>query len=353
MKLRDYQRDAVRAVWSYLNDHEGNPVIWAPVGAGKSIIMAQTMVDALRYVPGCRVLMLTHSAELVVQNMQKLQTIWPEAPCGMAAASRGRKEMNKRIVFGMINTIYKHGLNIGRVDLIIVDECHSIPKKKQGMWHRFIDDVKKCNPDVRIIGLTGTPWRLDSGDITTGEDSIFDAICYKIEMSTLIERGFLAPVVSCPSKIQTDTSNVRTTAGDFNVSDLGAAVEAILEDAVADFVELGKNRRTWMIFAPTVDSAAKVQKMVQTYDISCALVTADTPATKRDEILQNMRDGVIRAAVSVGTLTTGIDVPQVDMVVALRPSKSSGLVIQMIGRGMRLSPETGKIDCLLLDYAGW
>lgn len=353
MRLRDYQSDAVLKTWDWLNENDGAPIIWAPVGAGKSVIMAEMMRQACDDYPDTRILMLTHSAELVMQNHAKLLSLWPDAPAGIFAASRGKRDLSAQIMFGTIQSVWKRGYDIGRVDLILIDEAHTISRKEKTMWGRFLKECGRCNPEMRIVGLTGTPWRLDSGSLVEGDGRMFHGVSFKIGMDFLIEKGFLCPVITKPTALRVDTTGVKKTAGDFNIGQLTKAVDDVTVSAVEDFMMLGADRRTWMIFAPSVENAEHISAAVRSRGQGCAVVTAQTPASERDEILQAMRDGVLRSAVSVGTLTTGVDVPPVDLIVGLRPTLSSSLVIQMIGRGMRLSPDTGKTDCLLLDYAGW
>ncbi|OAZ72412.1 51.5 kDa protein [Acetobacter pasteurianus] len=353
LRLRDYQEEAVAQTWEWLNYNAGCPIIEAPVGAGKSIIMAEIMRQACEDWPDTRILMITHSAELVKQNHAKLKAIWPSAPAGIYAAGLGRKELHAQILFCTIQSIWKKAYDLGRVHLIVVDEAHTIGRKEKTMWGRFLKDTAICNADHRMIGLTGTPWRLDSGSLVEGDDRLFHGISYRIAMIDLINRGYLVPVVSRPTSLKVDTQGIRKTAGDYNIGQLTKAVDDVIEQAVDDFIQRGAERRTWMIFAPSVENAFHIQKSVQERGVTCAIVTADTPADERERILSGMRTGNIRSAVSVGTLTTGIDVPPVDMVVGLRPTMSSALVIQMVGRGMRLSPDTEKTDCLLVDYAGW
>ncbi|KAB8122439.1 DEAD/DEAH box helicase [Komagataeibacter medellinensis] len=353
LRLRDYQENAVSQTWDWLCANDGAPIIEAPVGAGKSVIMAEIMRQACAEAPDTRILMVTHSSELVQQNYDKLKVLWPDAPAGIYSAALKRKEIEAQILFCTIQSVYRMAYRIGRVHLILVDEAHTIGRKEKTMWGRFLTDTRIVNYDHRMVGLTGTPWRLDTGSLIDGDDRLFHGVSYRIRMIELIERGYLCPVVSQPTGLRIDTDGVRKTAGDFNMGQLSGRVDDVIEEAVDDFIQRGHDRRTWMIFAPTIENAQHIRGAVESRGIGCAIVTADTSSDERNAILSAMRAGTLRSAVSVGTLTTGIDVPPVDMVVALRPTLSSALVIQMIGRGMRLSPDTGKTDCLLCDYAGW
>jgi len=351
--LRDYQQEAIDKTWEWLQDNDGCPIVDACVGAGKSIIMAAMMTQACECDPDARILMITHSSQLVQQNHAKLLNLWNDAPAGIYSAALKRKEIFAPILFATIQSIYKKAYDIGRVDLILVDECHTISRKDKTMWHKFLTEVARVNKGVRMIGFSGTPWRLGEGRLTEGKEAIFHGISYRISIMDLIKCGYLVPVTTHATGIRVETKGLKKTGGDFNIGQLSHAVDDRIEEAVSDFVERGRNRRTWFIFVPSVENCQHVRECLARHDIACEIVTADTPETERTRILNGMRSGSIRAAVSVGTLTTGVDVPQADMIVGLRPTTSSALLIQMIGRVLRLSPETGKTDALLCDYAGW
>ena len=348
MELRDYQTKAVKSVWDYLNDNIGNPVVWAPVGAGKSILMAEGMRQFSRFRHNGRVIMATTSSELVEQNLEKFKLLLPEADMGMYSASKNRKE-SAQFLFGSVQSLCRNEY-LETADLIMVDECHTISNKEGSQWDKFFKIVKNNNKDARVVGYTGTPWRLNDGKIY-GKNKFFENICYKIEMRHLLDQGYLCEVVSPPPSIKADLSNVNKTAGDFGGEGLFKSIEEVTKRAVDDFCKRGENRSTWMIFAPSVRNAQYIQECVSKKGISCAIVTDKTTASERMRIIDDLRHFRLRSVVSVGTMTTGIDIPCVDMIVALRPTVSSSLVIQMIGRGMRLYP--GKENCLLLDYAHW
>jgi len=353
LRLRDYQQEAIDNTWEWLRDNDGCPIVDACVGAGKSVIMGAMMKQACECDPDTRILMITHSSQLVQQNFAKLLNLWGDAPAGIYSAALKRKDLFAQILFATIQSIYKKAYDVGRVDLILVDECHTISRKEKTVWHRFLREITRVNRDVRMIGFSGTPWRLGEGPLTEGDDAIFHGISYRISIMDLIRRGFLVPVTTQSTGIRIETAGLRKTAGDYNIGQLTEAVDARIEEAVADFVERGRDRRTWFIFVPSVENCKHVRDCLSRHGVDCEIVTADTSETERTRILNGMRNGSIRAAVSVGTLTTGVDVPQADMIVGLRPTTSSALLIQMIGRVLRLSPDTGKTNALLCDYAGW
>ncbi len=192
--LRDYQKEAIDSIYKYFDDNDGNPLVELPTGAGKSLINAGFIERTVMTWPGTRILMLTHVKELIEQNHEKLLTLWPSSPCGIYSASLKRKDKHQDIIFAGIQSIYNKAFELDKFDLVIIDECHMVPNKASGTYRKFLADLKIANPKVKVIGLTATPYRLDNGMLTHGDDRIFTDTCYRLPIKTLLDRGYLAPV---------------------------------------------------------------------------------------------------------------------------------------------------------------
>jgi DNA repair protein RadD len=115
-------------------------------------------------------------------------------------------------------------------------------------------------------------------------------------------------------------------------------------------VALGADRRSWLLFCAGVEHATHVAEALRRRAVRAATIFGDTPRVERDRIIAVFKRGEIRALASMGVLTTGFNAPAVDLIAMLRPTKSTGLYVQMVGRGTRLAPD--KTDCLVLDFAG-
>lgn len=353
IELRPYQIDATAALWAWLEANDGNPLVVASVGAGKSLMMAKFIRDCVEGWPDTRIVLATHSAELVRQNFAKLMEIWPGCPAGVYSAGLGVKQINARVLIGTIQSLWRKAFSLqtpSAPDILIVDECHTISRKSQTMWGKFISDLRVMNPELRVVGYSGTHWRLDSGYLHEGDDRMFDGVAYEIGMLELIEMGYLTPLVTVQPDTQIDLSGVHVRGGEYVPAELESAADAITEAAVDEIVRQGVNRKTWLAFCSGRQHAFNVRDAIRARGFSCETVLADTPKDERADILSRLRTGKLRSVTNVSTLTTGVDVPCIDMLAFLRPSKSSSLFTQMAGRGMRLSP--GKTDCLVLDFAG-
>ena len=351
LKLRDYQQAAIDGLYGYWADARGeNPVIVAPTGAGKSLIIAKLIEDAMSF-PGTRVLILAHVKELLIQNAQELAANYPQAEFGFYSASVGQKRLDKPITFAGIQSIWEKAHDIVPApDLVLIDEAHMLPKNTTTRYGKFIEDLKVCNPAVKIVGLTATPYRLDSGYLHKGDGAIFDGICYDIPVGMLMDQGYLATVVSKGSANKIDLTNVHMRGGEFIESELAMAASdpELVRATVAEIVVRGAERKKWLIFASGVGHAEMMQAEFERHGIECATVTGTDGKTDRDGKIAAFKSGAIRCLLNVNVLTTGFNVPGVDLVALVRATASTGLYVQMVGRGTRTAP--GKENCLVLDF---
>lgn len=360
MKLRDYQARVLDELWEWFHRHDsGNPIVNAVVGAGKSVLIASLCQRAMSEYPGTRILVIVHQKELLQQNLEKLQAVWPEAPVGIHSASVGRKDMHQDVIYATIGSIYKKAAQIGRVDLILADECHLINSKEAGIWRQFVGEVKRYNPGVRVIGWTGTPFRGDGVWLTAGEEPLFHGVAAKVTMRELIDLGFLAPLVPGGVKMTMSAEGVAIVNGDYKISDLANRVnrEELIDAACDEIVELAADRKRWLVFCVTVDHAQNVCRALSIRGIDAAVVSAETPKAEREHLIEAFRAGRLRCLCNVAVLTTGFDVPAVDCIALLRNTRSPVLYVQIAGRGMRVlgadirdSARNGKSDCLWLDF---
>ncbi|WP_267426620.1 DEAD/DEAH box helicase [Methylobacterium sp. GC_Met_2] len=357
LHLRDYQRaglDALAAAWARGGVDAAAPghLIVLPTGAGKSLVIAALARETLADNPLARVVIVTHSRELVAQNFSELTRAWPEAPAGIFSAGLGRWEAGAQVLVCGIQSVAERLDAVGPRDLVIVDEAHLIPRASETRYGRFLAGLRARRPGMRVAGFTATPYRLDSGRLDEGPHRLFSGIAYEADTFTLIRQGFLAPLVSKATLTQLDVSGVGRRAGDYIPGELEAAVnrDAITRAAVAELAEYGRGRRAWLAFCAGLAHAEAVRDAVRAEGYPCETVSGETPRRERDRIVAAFRAGNIRCLTSVGVLGTGFNVPEVDLVALLRPTRSTGLYVQQVGRALRCAP--GKTDALILDYAG-
>lgn len=225
MELRTYQRQAVDAIYHYFETHQGNPLIVMPTASGKSFVLAAFIREVLEAWPDQRILILTHVKELIQQDYNELVEHWPLAPAGVYSAGLKRRDTQAQVLFAGIQSVHKRARELGGFDLILIDECHLVPRKSDTMYRRFLDDMHTLNDKVKIIGLTATHYRLDSGLLTEGDERIFTDVAYEVPVKQLIDEGFLAPLITKAPKTALDVSGVHTRGGEFINSELRDAVD--------------------------------------------------------------------------------------------------------------------------------
>jgi len=192
MILRDYQQSAINSVFNFWKSGKKRPLIVAPTGAGKSLIIAGFCKQILEQWPDTRIIVVTDSKELVEQNYAELKNHWPDASIGIYSAGIGKKEIHAKITFAGIQSVYRQVMVFyPAIDIVIVDEAHTISRDADTRYGEFIKEIIMCNPKSAFVGLTATPYRLDSGMLHTGEHALFDGISYSVDMLKLRRLGIL------------------------------------------------------------------------------------------------------------------------------------------------------------------
>lgn len=359
-KPRWYQQEACEAFWQFVetnHDASRNPVLVLPTGTGKSVIIAYIIQHAVKTWNNTRVLMLTHVGELVKQNAGKLSSIWPEADIGICSATLGHKDTENSIIFGNVQSVaplLKRDANaFGIRNLIVIDECHMLSEDENSQYRQVIAALKKLRPQMRVLGLSATPYRMKGGYLTEQKNAVFTDIVYDLnsQFERLIKEGYLAPVTTLKTKPHVDLTGVGTRAGDYKLDELQKACgdDAMLKNSLVEVVKRSSGRRAWIVFIAGIENCNKCAQLLREMSVSAYAVNSSFSAEENATKIEAFRKGEIRCLISADQLTTGFDVPQVDLIAMLRPTKSPGLYVQMIGRGLR--PAEGKKDCLVLDFA--
>lgn len=359
MTLRPYQQDASDAAVEWVRRSIEPCLIEAVTAAGKSHVIAD-FAARIHAMTGKRILCLAPSAELVTQNREKF--LATGNPASMFSASAGAKCLRHPVVFGSPLTVKNR---ISRFQdgyaAVVLDEAHGITPTVRDI----IKSMRAGNPNLRVVGLTATPYRLGDGYIfrewpegnVNGDDTArnpyFAKCVYRITGPDLIEQGFLTPpVIGETGAEHYDTSGLALNSrGQFDADAVDRAYHGHGRKTaaiVADVVARSRDRMGVMLFAATVRHAEEVLASLPP-DMS-AMITGETPSADRKSIIARFKDRRIKYLVNVAVLTTGFDAPHVDVIAILRKTESVGLLQQIIGRGLRLHPE--KKDCQVLDYAG-
>lgn len=360
IKPRDYQEAAVQAAFdNWALRPSSSQLIIAPTGSGKTILIGMTADRYLDQAQGGRVLSLSHVPELIEQSYTTFRRMNPRISAGIYAAKLGRKDRRSKVTFALVQSVARNVEAFRDVGLIIVDEAHLIPHSSDGQYRDVIDGIRKARGGsqfVKILGLTATPWRLNSGNLLEpykDSEPLFEEIAYEIDMLDMLEEGHLSRVVARGSKTKLDTSGVGKRMGEYKENELDAKfnTEAINKAIAQEIVTVGieQERRAWLVFCITVDHAMRMRDLIRGHGISCEMVCGETPTAERRRIVADFKAYKIRCLTSVNVLSTGFDHPGVDLGAMVRPTASPGLYLQQAGRLLRTTP--GKKDAVLLDFA--
>lgn len=353
LELRPYQHEAVDAIYRHLRERDDNPCVVLPTGSGKTYVMATVCKDAVGRWDG-RVLILAHVKELLEQTKDKIYRVAPEMglKTGVYSAGLKSRDTGYPITIAGIQSVYKRACEFDPFDLVVIDEGHMIPPEGEGMYRTFLEDARKVNPNLRVIGLTATPFRMKSGMICA-PGNVLNHVCYEIGVKELIVQGYLCPLITKASREKVDTSGLHVRAGEFvadEVEDLMNSDDRV-ESACREIVEQTGNRQSVLVFAAGVAHGRHIAEVLRgKFSATVATVFGETPPGERDRVLTDFKAGRLKYLVNVNVLTTGFDAPNIDCVALLRPTLSPGLFYQMCGRGFRLHP--GKTDSLVLDFGG-
>lgn len=372
-QLRDYQEEAVKSIFEYFKNKTGNPLIGLPTGTGKALVIAAFVKRALQMYPFQKFLIATHVKELVQQNYLEFLEEWPNAPAGIYSAGLKRKDTNNNVIFCGIASINKNIAAFGRVDLMLIDEAHLVSPDEEGMYLKCITSLKEINPNLKVIGLTATPWRTGVGMLTDG--GLFTDFSINLtDMSSFnrfIKEGYLVPLISKVTQTILDVSGVHLLGGDYNQKELQLAVnkDDITYSALCETLAHAGDRKSWLVFATGLEHAQKIKEMLEHLNVSCRVVNSKISNKERDTNIADWKALKFKAIINMGVLTTGVNHPRLDLIVMLRPTKSPVLWVQMLGRGVRpifapgydLTTIEGRLsaieasdkqNCKVLDFAG-
>lgn len=296
---------------------------------------------------GGRLLWLAHTEELVLQPAKAAQLVWPEVSHGIVKAERN--EYMRHAVFASIQSAQQprrlEQLASQQWDVVVCDEAH------HGLspGYRALFDAVGCYRagGPTLLGLTATPERSDLGAL----DDVFQGVVFQMGITAAIEGGFLVPPTVVERPIRVDLDGVSTSRGDFGQKQLDIALmqAGIVQEITAAYEEHCAARKS-LIFVVSVAQAEAVASALRARGHAVASVSGETDRDERRRLLKRLQSGDLRCLVNCMVLTEGFDEPSIDAVMLARPTQSKPLMIQMVGRGLRLHP--GKSDCLVVDLVG-
>ncbi|HMU87891.1 MAG TPA: DEAD/DEAH box helicase [Agitococcus sp.] len=360
MNLRPYQQNAVDSAIQYIRKTKAPCLLELATGAGKSWIAA-AIAHWVTTNTHKKVLVLQPSKELTEQNYDKFLATGQKA--SIFSASAGSKCTRYDVVYGTPKTVLNKIDRFGdKFACVIIDEAHMItPTIKE-----IIKRIKQRNNNLRVIGMTATPYRMYTGyiysqDETTGRalnddlaiNPYFASLIYSIKTRELISMGFLTEAHTEATTAHYDADKLELNSrGQFNANEVSSVFEnqeRLTSLIVQDVMQKAQNRKGVMFFASTVRHAQEIMQSLPSDNAMMLGGDINMDKRTREKLISDFKAQKYKYIVSVGTLTTGFDAPHVDCIAVLRATESASLFQQIIGRGLRLAD--GKNDCLVLDYA--
>ncbi len=295
--LRPYQESALQSLFKWFGENDGHPLVVAPVGAGKSLMIAEFIKRVHADTAGTPIIVLAHVKELLEQNMAELRAQYPDVDAGFYSAGLGQKRLHNEVIFATIQSIHSKVAVLRRApSIIIIDEVHLVSHKDNTQYRKFIDACIALNPNCKVIGFTGTPFRADSGRLDEGEGRLFDGIAYEIDIAWMIENGYLCRPFTPKTDTRMSTEGVAMRGGDFVAGQLEAAVDVdeITQSCVTEMLVHGKDRKRCLVFTAGIEHCCHVVEALRARGETAEMVTGETPNAERDTIIMRFKAGDFR-----------------------------------------------------------
>lgn len=331
---RPFQQSAHEALRQGFREGHRCQLIMAPTGAGKSCLGHRIAHEAL--LKGRRVVFLCDRNTLINQTSAGADA-YGLTQHGIIQAGHLRRDSELPYQIASVQTLAKRGF-WPKLDVLIVDEAHTM----HSSWVEFAQ-----TSTAAVIGLSVTPF-------TKGLGQVFTRLINATTTHDLTESGVLVPlrVLSCTKPDMAGAAVSKS--GEWSDKAAEERGMAIIGDVVSEWLGHGENRKT-IVFGASIAHCKELCRQFIDAGVLAAVFTSETTAAEREMLVAEFskQDASLRVLISVEALAKGFDVPDVGCVVDCRPlRKSLSTFIQMVGRGLRSSPATGKKDCILLDHSG-
>ncbi|KAG5984339.1 hypothetical protein E4U55_005224 [Claviceps digitariae] len=349
--LRDYQQECIKSVLSSLERGRKRVGISLATGSGKTVIFTQ-LIDQVK--PrfdggGNRTLILAHRRELVEQAARHCRLAYPEKTIEIEMGSihaSGAADITIASVQSITSKDRLEKYSPSEFKLVLVDEAHHIvaPGYLKTLGHFGLDKKQRYSPT--LVGVSATFSRFDGVKL----GAAIDEIVYHRDYVDMITDKWLSDVIFTTVRSSANLSKVKNSAfGDFQTGELSKAVntDEVNDMTVKSWMAKAADRKSTLVFCVDLAHVSGLTRKFREYGYEARFVTGETAKLERSEILDAFKRGEFPVLVNCGVFTEGTDIPNIDCIVLARPTRSRNLLVQMIGRGMRLHP--GKENCHIID----
>lgn len=314
-KIRPYQQDIIDKTLGTSK----STLIQVPTGGGKTLIAKEIAIKLINDF-NKKILFIAPKIVLMEQTLDVFKGLKPQKVHG----SNNKFDNNHHILVSTLQTASRR--NSLNPDVIIIDEVHFGYEKK------MLNKIMEYNPTARIIGLSATPYD-ENGYPIKG----FDLIIKNYDIDYMIHNKYLVPIRSF-ILVSPDLSNVNIIAGDYDLNQLSEAVSknTIIMEIVKTSKPFIEESVKTIVFAVDINHA----ELLKTAFLKEGIIAEPLHSKSEEddvEVISRFKKGYIKVLVSVLKLTTGFDVPETDVAIIARPTKSQNLYKQMVGRIARLA----------------
>ncbi|KAK7059006.1 putative ATP-dependent helicase IRC3 [Paramarasmius palmivorus] len=364
--LRPYQEQCLEACEAALGTGTSRIGVSLPTGSGKTTVFI-SLLSRIRTPANAssatRALIIVNNVELARQSADQVARLFPDWSVEIEQGGKHKASGLADVTVATYQTLLQQA-RLAKFDpkhlkAIIVDEAHhsASPSYRRLLSH-FDADIK--NPDtefeppalthkIPIIGFSATFSRHDG--LALG--SVYQKIVYHQDFLQMIKEQWLCDVrfTSVQAKINLEEVTVHSRTGDFNPTSLAHVIntDTINRLVVQTYLDRAASRKSTLVFCVNIAHTEALTQVFRQYGIDARYVSSKTPVMERKALVASFRQGQFPVLVNCSILTEGTDIPNIDCIIVARPTRSRNLFAQMIGRGMRLSPDTGKEDCRIID----
>lgn len=351
--LRNYQKEAVDNVLEAIENGIKRPAIVLATGGGKTIVLS-SLIPRLMSGESLRkkILILCHKEELVRQAHATVSEMCPNLKVQIDMHKCVPTE-DADVIVGSVMTLVRltrlHKYDPLQFRALILDECHHATASS---WTKILNyfGALEDDSDILVLGFTATFERSDG----TALNKVFERIVFERSLRTMVENKELCDVKFSTISVDLDLSKVRRNMGDYVATHLSKAVnvsEINLRIALS-YKELKTKLgfKSTLIFCVDIEHCKTLCGVFQENGVNAQYVTGETVKYERQAILEDFKNGKIDVLCNVLVFTEGTDIPNIDSLILARPTKSRPLLVQMIGRGLRLHKD--KLYCHVIDMVG-
>lgn len=328
------------------HDRHRNLVV-AATGTGKTVVAALDYKQLLGSVDAdLSLLFVAHREEILRQSLATYRAVLRDGSFGEIHG--GGRIAAGRHVFAMVQSLHEarlEQLDPAAFDVLVVDEFHHAAANT---YDRLLNHLQP----KELLGLTATPERLDGKDVTEWFDQ---RVAVELRLWEAIDQGFLVPFQYFGVADDTDLRQVTWRRGGYVASELSNVlsnddlrVAKLLESIERIVLDPGRMRA--LGFCVSKDHAHYMARKFSEANLPSVALTGDDPPAERDARIKDLQAGRLRCIFSVEVLGEGVDVPDVDCVLLLRPTSSATVFTQQLGRGLRRAE--GKSHLTVIDLVG-